>query len=62
MRQVRQTIDLCRVVDKKKTGKIASTNFSRIAQVCGLKLDQSWAGRLGSKAQVNYEEIANDFM
>lgn len=30
-RQAKQTFDLCRVVDKQKTGRIVSQNFNRIA-------------------------------
>jgi len=37
-RQAKQTLDLCRVVDKAKSGRIAGANFTRIAQVCGLKV------------------------
>ena len=61
---VKQTFDLCRVVDKKRTGRIASSNFNRIAQVCGLKVDQCLIERhtLPLKAQVNYEELANEVM
>ena len=36
-KQVKQTFDLCKVIDKQNTGKVALANFLRIAQLCGLK-------------------------
>jgi len=35
----KQAFDLCKVVDKQRQGVVAVTNFTRIAQVCGLKVD-----------------------
>ena len=32
-------MELCRVVDKEKSGKIQVQNFTRIAQMLGLKVD-----------------------
>ena len=56
--------DLCRVVDKQKTGKIVSSNFNRIAQVCGLKADEDLIRRhtLAGKGVINYEELAQEIM
>lgn len=61
---IKQTFDLCRVVDKKQTGRIASSNFARIAQVCGLKMDQGLLEKhtISNKAQINYEELANEML
>lgn len=32
-------LELLKVVDKEKTGKVNINNFMRISQVCGLKVD-----------------------
>lgn len=63
-RQAKQTFDLCRVVDKLKTGQIVSKNFNRIAQVCGLKADEELIRKhtLSGKGIVNYEELAQEIM
>ena len=37
--KIKQAADLCAIVDKKKTGDVAISNFLRIAQVCGLKVE-----------------------
>ena len=35
---IRQVVDLCKVIDKEKTGKVKIHNFMRIAKVTGLKI------------------------
>ena len=64
VRQAKQTLDLCRVVDKQKSGRIASANFNRLAQVCGLRLNDEVLMRHTQhpKKQVNYEELALELM
>ena len=37
--RIKQTVDLCEVVDKTKKGTVSISNFLRIAQMCGLKVE-----------------------
>ena len=63
-KQVHQTLDLCQVVDKQRTGKVTISNFLRIAQVCGLKIDSIMLQRYTNqvKNSVNYTELTGDIL
>ena len=61
-KKLKQAIELCEVVDKKRTGKVSIQNFLRIAQVCGLKIDNIMMMKHTneSKNSVDYVAVTNE--
>ena len=59
MARIRQTVDLCEVVDKKKSGSVSISNFLRISQMCGLKVESKMLMRFTDEAQntVSYSQL-----